>query len=141
MRNESAIEAGGLSDELVGRIYRAGPKRAGEEVAALSAAERANLAAFCYARAHLHEIGLAIAALCDLRELLDAAGTAGSVLYAQSRSHVAASDAAPVTRKRAITLARFAPMRPFTVIEGGLADADEADAETPAEDAPREEVA
>jgi hypothetical protein len=70
MRIESAIEAGGVSDELVGRIYRAGPKRAGEEVAALSAAERA-----------------------------------------------------------------------FTVIEGGLADADEADAEAPAEDAPREEVA
>jgi hypothetical protein len=136
MRNESAIEAGGLSDELVGRIYRAGPKRAGEEVAALTAAERANLAAFCYARTHLHEIGLAIAALCDLRELLDAAGTAGSVLYTQSRSHAAAAEAeAPVTRKRAISLARFAPMRPFTVIEGGLADADEADADEPAENA------
>jgi hypothetical protein len=135
MRNESAVQAGGLSDELVGRIYRAGPKRAGEEVAALSAAERANLAAFCYARAHLHEIGLAIAALCDLRDLLDAAGSAGSVLYTQSRNHVAAADVAPVTRKRAISLARSAPMRPFTVIEGGLADADEADAEAPAEDA------
>jgi hypothetical protein len=137
MRNESAIEAGGLSDELVGRIYRAGPKRAGEEVAALSAAERANLAAFCYARTHLHEIGLAIAALCDLRELLDAAGTAGSVLYTQSRNHAAAAEAevAPVTQKRAISLARFAPMRPFTVIEGGLADADEADADEPAENA------
>jgi hypothetical protein len=137
MRNESAIEAGGLSDELVGRIYRAGPKRAGEEVGALSAAERANLAAFCYARAHLHEIGLAIAALCDLRDLLDAAGTAGSVLYTQSRNHAAAAEAevAPVTRKRAISLARFAPMRPFTVIEGGLADADEADADEPAENA------
>jgi hypothetical protein len=139
MRNESAIEAGGLSDELVGRIYRAGPKRAGKEVAALSAAERANLAAFCYARAHLHEIGLAIAALCDLRDLLDAAGTAGSVLYTQSRNHAAAAEAevAPVTRKRAISLARFAPMRPFTVIEGGLADADEADADAdePAENA------
>lgn len=141
MRIESAIEAGGVSDELVGRIYRAGPKRAGEEVAALSAAERANLATFCYARAHLHEIGLAIAALCDLRELLDAAGTAGSTLYAQSRNHATAAEAAPVTRKRAISLARFAPMRAFTVIEGGLADADEADAEAPAEDAPREEVA
>ena len=132
---ESAIEACGVSDELVGRIYRAGPKRAGEEVAALSAAERANLAAFCYARAHLHEIGLAIAALCDLRELLDAAGTAGSVLYAQSRSHVAASETARATRKRAISLARFAPMRAFTVIEGGLADADDLDADEPAENA------
>ena len=132
---ESAIEACGVSDELVGRVYRAGAKRAGEEVAALSAAERANLAAFCYARTHLHEIGLAIAALCDLRELLDAAGTAGSVLYAQSRSYAAAPETAPVTRKRAISLARFAPMRAFTVIEGGLADADDLDADEPAENA------
>src|SRR5262245_18861070 len=122
---ESAIEACGVSDELVGRVYRAGPRRVGEEVAALSAAERAHLAAFCYARAHLHEIGLAIAADCELRELLDAAGKAGAMLHAQSRNHVLASDAAPVTRKRAVSLARFAPMRAFTVIEGGLADADE----------------
>ena len=129
---ESAIETGGVTDELVGRVYRAGPKRAGEEVAALSAAERANLAAFCYARAHLHEIGLVIAADCGLRELLDAAGTAGSVLYAQSRSYAAAPETAPVTRKRAISLARFAPMRAFTVIEGGLADADADEAEAEA---------
>jgi hypothetical protein len=121
---ESAIEACGVSDELVGRVYRAGAKRAGEEVAALSAAERANLAAFCYARAHLHEIGLAIAVGCELRELLDAAGNAGAMLHAQSRNHVFAADAAPVTRKRAVSLARFAPMRAFTVIEGGLADAE-----------------
>src|SRR6516225_8300694 len=132
---DSNFEACPISEELLGQIYRAGPEGVESVVSKLPQGPRANLAAFCYARTHLHEIGLAIAALCDLRELLDAAGTAGSVLYAQSRSHVAASETAPVTRKRAISLARFAPMRPFTVIEGGLADADEADADEPAEDA------
>jgi hypothetical protein len=127
MSIDSAVAAGAVSDELIGRIYRAGPTRAGEEVAALSGAQRANLAAFCYARSHLHEIGLAIAAGCELHDLLDAAGKAGSMLHAQSRDHVAAAEPTPVTRKRAISLARFAPMRAFTVIEGGLAAA-EADA-------------
>lgn len=125
MSIDSAVAADAVSDEIIGRVYRAGPARAGEEVAALSGAQRANLAAFCYARSHLHEIGLAIAAGCELHDLLDAAGKAGSMLHAQSRNHVPAPEAAPVTRKRAVTLARFAPMRAFTVIEGGLADVDE----------------
>ena len=124
MSIDSAVVAGAVSDEIIGRVYRAGAARAGEEVAALSGAQRANLAAFCYARSHLHEIGLAIAAGCELPELLDAAGKAGFMLHAQSRNHVPAAEAAPVTRKRAVTLARFAPMRTFTVIEGGLADVD-----------------
>lgn len=130
MSIDSAVVAGAVSDEIIGRVYRAGPARAGEEVAALSGAQRANLAAFCYARSHLHEIGLAIAAGCELHELLDAAGKAGFMLHAQSRNHIPAAEAAPVTRKRAVTLARFAPMRAFTVIEGGLADVDEDEDET-----------
>jgi hypothetical protein len=130
---DSAVATDGVSDELVGRIYRAGPKGAVDELALLTAAQRASVAAFCYARVHLHEIGLVIAASCELNDLLDAAGKAGSLLHAQSRNHVPADDPAPVTRKRAISLARSAPMRAFTVIEGGLADLDEdADAEAAA---------
>src|SRR5271166_3373263 len=125
MHIDSSIEVCPVSDELLGHLYRAGPAGAGEAVAALSAPVRAEVAAFCYARSHLHEIGLAIAAGCELRDLLDAAGKAGGMLYVRSRDHVPAAEPAPVTRKRAITLAAFAPMRAFTVIEGGLAAADE----------------
>jgi hypothetical protein len=112
-----------VSEEMLGRIYRAGPEGAGEAVASLTVSVRANIATFCYARAHLQEIGLAIAEGCDLSSLLDAAGKAGSVIHAQSRNR-SRVPAAPAARKRAITLATFVPMRAFTVIEGGLAAAE-----------------
>ena len=112
-----------ISDELLGRIYRAGPDGAAEATAALTDPERANIAAFCYTRAHLHEIGLAIAATCDLRTLLDAAGKAGSALHAQSRKRTGSAPVVPAVKKRPISLATFSPVRPWTVIEGGLAAA------------------
>jgi hypothetical protein len=43
------------------------------------------LAAFCYGRAHLRDIGLAIAATCDLETLVEAGGRAGIFLFEQSR--------------------------------------------------------
>jgi len=124
MRVDSNFEFCPVSEELLGRLYRAGPSGADETTSSLSPQQRASLAAFCYARAHLHEIGLAIAATCDQHSLIDAAGKAGSVLYAQSRNRLKAHEAPPVVKKRSITLATFAPLRPFTVIEGGLAAAE-----------------
>jgi hypothetical protein len=123
MRIDSAFDVCPVSDELLGRLYRAGAGGAEEATASLTASERASLATFCYARAHLHEIGLAIAATCDQRVLLEAAGKAGSVLYAQSRNRPKAPEAAPIGKKRAISLATLAPIRPWTIIEGGLAAA------------------
>jgi hypothetical protein len=123
MRIDSAFDVCPVSDELLGRLYRAGASGAEEATASLTAAERAHLAAFCYTRAHLHEIGLALAAICDQGALFEAAGKAGGALYAQARNRAKATDAAPVGKKRAITLATLVPIRPWTVIEGGLAAA------------------
>jgi len=120
MRVDSYFEFCPVSEELLGRLYRAGPSGADETTSSLSPQQRASLAAFCYARAHLHEIGLAIAAICDQHSLIEAAGKAGSALYAQSRNRVPAQ-ATPAVKKRAITLATLAPLRAWTVIEGGLA--------------------
>jgi hypothetical protein len=122
-RADSVFDVCPISDELLGRIYRAGPDGAAEATAALTDPERANIAAFCYTRAHLHEIGLAIAATCDLRTLLDAAGKAGSALHAQSRKRTGSAPVVPAVKKRPISLATFSPVRPWTVIEGGLAAA------------------
>src|SRR5262245_4560808 len=120
MRLDSSFEPSPISDELLGRLYRAGPQGAGDLITGLPALTRAAIAVFCHSRAHLHEIGLAIAATCDQPSLSEAAGKAGHVLYAQSRNRSKTPDTAPVTRKRAITLATFVPIRPWTVIEGGL---------------------
>ena len=135
MRINSAFDVSPLSDDLLGKLYSAGPQHAADEVAALSEPVRASIAAFCYGRAHLQEIGLAIAAGCSRAALLDAAGRSGDALYALSRQRVAAP--AP-SRKRPVTLATGAPMRAFTVIEGGLADIDDI---APLEDSAEERAA
>lgn len=46
-------------------VLKAGVEEAQQIAASLSAAERAELALYCYSRAHLHEISLAISSLCD----------------------------------------------------------------------------
>jgi hypothetical protein len=123
MHTDSTSDACPISEELIGRIYRAGPEGVEAAVSNLSQTARAQLATFCYARAHLHEIGLVIAATCDQRALTEAAGRAGDALFARSRKRAAASATNATTNKRAISLARLAPLRPWTVIQGGLAEA------------------
>lgn len=91
--------------EALNRLHRAATHTIGDIVGSLSPSERAKLAVFCYGRAHLNAVGLAIAAQCDLEHLMAASGSAaaGRVLYAQSRE--AAPARRPVSGRRAITLA------------------------------------
>ena len=49
-----------VDDDLVGRLYQAGTSSVLELVSSFSDGERANLAMFCYRKAHLHQVGLAI---------------------------------------------------------------------------------
>src|SRR5258705_1361422 len=74
-----------VPDELIGRLYRSPRHGINELVSGLSTSRRGSLAAFCYSRAHLHDIGLAIAATCDLETLVAAVGRAGNFLFEQSR--------------------------------------------------------
>jgi hypothetical protein len=74
-----------VPDELIGRLYRSPRHGINELVSGLSTSRRGSLAAFCYSRAHLHDIGLAIAATCDLETLVAAGGRAGNFLFEQSR--------------------------------------------------------
>lgn len=96
-----------ISDELVGRLYRADEKAIGAVAKELSSPQRASLAVFCYGRSHLHGIGLSIAATCDLTTLTQALGTAvGQVIFNQSRQRAVAVDCPPAGRRHnKITLA------------------------------------
>ncbi len=113
-------------DELIGRLYASHQHGVAPIVAELSAAERANLALFCYQRAHLREIGLAIAATCDQWSLVNAAGRAGDVLFANSRTQPIAERTLPLGRRR-ITLASLAPSIAPSPELHDEADLDEAD--------------
>jgi hypothetical protein len=94
---------------LVHRLFGASEEDVLTLVDGLSPKQRARLAVYCYHRGHLHAIGLAIAATCDLPSLVSAAPSngAGSGLYAQSRER-----STPVERslpgRRPITLAKSA---------------------------------
>ena len=74
-----------VSEELIGQLYRSSQDGIHELVSGLSANRRGSLAAFCYGRAHLRDIGLAIAATCDLETLVAVGGRAGNFLFDQSR--------------------------------------------------------
>jgi hypothetical protein len=74
-----------VSDQVLGQLYRVSPHGLDELVASVPAKTRAALALYCYGRAHLRSIGLAIATRCDEFELQNLGGHAGVVLFTKAR--------------------------------------------------------
>jgi hypothetical protein len=81
-----------LSDELcpipehtLGEMYRASPHGLAELIATVSPSLRARFAIYCFRRAHLASIGLAIAAACAKDDLTSVGGNAGAALFERSR--------------------------------------------------------
>lgn len=66
-----------LLDAAVNASFDIGPD--------LPETKRAELAVFCYRRAHLRQAGLVLAGQCNREALVREAGTAGEVIYTQSR--------------------------------------------------------
>jgi hypothetical protein len=97
-------------DDLLRRLVQADEREIAGIVSVLTPAERARLAFFCYARGHLHDIGLAVAATCDLPFLMQAApsNAAGNTLFARSRERFTATVVSMSRRRPAITLAKSA---------------------------------
>jgi hypothetical protein len=102
-----------VSDQVLGELYRSSSHGLGELIATVSPTARAMLALYCYRRAHLTSIGLAIAASCDEDDLTRSGGNAGTVLFAKSRE---APHAIPHLGRRKITLAS-GPLRQMGPIE------------------------
>src|ERR1700681_1253601 len=85
-----------VSDELIGRLCSASESIIVDLLDRFSPEERANLAMFCYQKAHLHQMGLLIAATCELSVLVQALGTTiGQSLYTRSREHAPQISASP----------------------------------------------
>ena len=95
-----------VPDEILGQMYRASAHALNELIATVSPAARVLLAVYCYRRAHLASIGLAIAATCDKDYLADWGGNAGAVLFERSReAPPPLSSNSHGTGRRKITLA------------------------------------
>jgi hypothetical protein len=74
-----------VADQMLGEMYRASPHGLNQLISTVSPTARALLALFCYRRAHLASIGLAIAATCEKDELTGFGGNAGAALFERSR--------------------------------------------------------
>jgi len=115
-----------VSAELASRLYRGSQDSVIALAARLSPRQRANLAVYCYRKSHLHRIGLALAATCDLETLIQVMGTAlGRVLFAQSREGAPDGDRRHGPPRSRVTLAARAGIKP--VISHAVADEDEGD--------------
>ena len=107
-----------VGEEMLGSLYRAREHGLPVLVESVSADVRAMLALYCYRRAHLHSMSLAIAATCSERDLVEQGGIAGSTLFAMSRE---APPAAAGSGRRSITLST-APLSPVTALDDDLDD-------------------
>jgi hypothetical protein len=95
-----------VADQMLGEMYRASAHGLIELIATVSPKTRALLAVYCYRRAHLASIGLAIAASCEKDELASVGGNAGAALFERSRETQRASSVDVHTARRPkITLA------------------------------------
>jgi hypothetical protein len=74
-----------VADQMLGEMYRASAHGLNELIATVSPTARALLAVYCYRRAHLASIGLAIAATCEKDDLTSLGGNAGATLFERSR--------------------------------------------------------
>ncbi len=94
-----------VPDQTLGELYRAGPEGLGRLIATVPPATRALLAIYCFRRAHLASIGLAIAEGCERDDLMMVGGNAGAALFDRSREPVAQSEPELLfARRRKITL-------------------------------------
>jgi hypothetical protein len=95
-----------ISVDKLGEMYRANPHGLSELIVSVPPSVRGMLAMYCYRRAHLSSMAIAIAATCDEDDLTRYGGNAGSVLFAKSREPSAAPRlATPTSSRRKITLA------------------------------------
>ena len=88
-----------VSLDLLGQFYRAGEHARSELALSLSEPQRARLALFCYNRAHLRDLAVAIASTCDPEALVGLAGTVGEALSVQCRAARAKKSAPSAARR------------------------------------------
>ena len=100
-----------VADHVLGQLYRASSHGLDELVSTVPPKARAMLALYCYRRAHLQSIGLAIATSCEQQDLEALGGNAGKALFDKARK---APDEAPRSNhleRRKVTLSTGTPRK------------------------------
>ena len=89
-----------VTENILGELYRARPHSLAELIDNILPEVRASLAVYCYRRAHLASIGLAIAASCDEGDLAMQGGNLGANLFTKSRAKETAVTYNPSQRRK-----------------------------------------
>jgi hypothetical protein len=84
-----------VSDHVLAQLFSARERSLPGLLDTVDPEVKAALAFFCYRRAHLQTVGLAIAASCDESELVSFGGRAGTALFARSREGRRSGDPKP----------------------------------------------
>lgn len=95
-----------VPEDFLGQLYRSSPHGLSELAAAVPPETRAMLALYCYRRAHLQSIGLAIAASCEERDLEAFGGNAGKALFEKAREAPYEAPRSHYLERRKITLSQ-----------------------------------
>jgi hypothetical protein len=95
-----------VPESVFGQLYRAHAQGLPQLVESIPAHTRAMLALFCYRRAHLHALSLAIASSCEESDLVEVGGRAGQVLFELSRHPEQPAPMPEQPGRRKITLAK-----------------------------------
>ena len=74
-----------VSERMLGEMYRSSAQGLSQLVATIPPTARALLAVYCFRRAHLASIGLAIASTCEKDDLESFGGNLGAALFERSR--------------------------------------------------------
>src|ERR1700733_1163132 len=106
-----------VADQTLGEMYRASAHGLNELIATVPPTARTLLAVYCYRRAHLASIGLAIAATCEKDDLTSLGGNAGATLFERSREAPQPSLDVRANGRRKITLAVESPRPPNPIVD------------------------
>ena len=112
--NEEACPVG---DVVLGQLYRADRHGLADIIATIAPDVRAALAVYCYRRAHLASIGLAVAAFCDEHALTWQGGMLGADLFVKARTEEAVLDTYQTRRKKVSLSSGIRPALPLVDIE------------------------
>lgn len=91
-------------EDIIALLRRSTTETVAQLLADLDPTMRAEMALFCYRRAHLHDFGFAIAATCDRETLVAVAGAVGEVMFDMSRCRTEPRSRVSTYGRRPITL-------------------------------------
>jgi hypothetical protein len=111
-----------VRDELLGELYRADQNGLLPLVESVAPDVRAMLALFCYRKAHLHSLAIAIATNCSEHDLFRIGGRVGLALYALTRQAPGARAAAASSYGRKSITLSTTPLRTLAPLDDELDD-------------------